>query len=612
MVNRKNNSKQYNTFVFVLVFSIIYIVVSSIISIGYLIEQATLSTLLKTLTYTIWLKIPISALITQIFIDMTNTNNLDISAKEVGNGQHGTGRWSTHEEFNNTFITVPDGKETQAGFYIGRKGNNWLIDTSDNTSAIVSAPGGGKTKTLFIPNIIYNALVNKNTGNGASMIFTDIKGEILRTTRQHLEDCGYKTYFLDFRNPLKSYKFNLMSNVNKSIDKYLNSDNDMDKAKYFAQAERHSKTLASSIVDNIDSGSKSDASEYFNETAKGLIISLILLVALYGDKYESHIISVFHLIIELNGLETNGKGTREELQKNKLDELLKEIGNDKLIAYAGASMKADSKTSMNIFSSALGKLASFIDSELEQMVCFHSEEINDIDFIKEPTAIFLICPDENTTRHFFASLFIRYFLNDLIEQAEDNDGILSRQVQLFWDEFGNMPPIKDVDTIFTAVRSRGIRVLISLQSWKQLEKNYTSTKAKIIMEAIQMTFYTYLGSANTETAKTISEIIGSATIQSGSKSVGKHSSTTKTMTGRKLMTIDEINSMPRGECILLKNGHRPFKLKLTLYNTFFKLPSKIAENDLKVDFKKICKLTEEKLRQVALNKKIELTKGMFD
>lgn len=607
----QENKKQFNIILFVLVFSIIYLILSSAISIGYLIEQFTLATLLKTLTYTIWLKAPISAVITQIIVDFTISGNLDFSAKVVGNGQHGTARWSTPKEFNDTFTTVVDGKETVPGFYIGRKGNNWLIDTSDNTSAIVSAPGGGKTKTLFIPNIIYNALVNKNTGKGASMIFTDVKGELLRTTNQHLKECGYTTYFLDFRNPLNSYKFNLMSNVNKAIDKYLASDNDIDKAKYFAKAERHSKTLASSIVDNIDSGLKSEASEYFNETAKGLIISLILLVSLYGDKYERHIISVFHLIIEMNGLENDGNNTKEELQKNKLDELLKEIGNDKLIAYAGASMKADVKTSMNIFSSALGKLASFIDSELEQMVCFHTEEINDIDFIKKPTAIFLICPDENTTRHFFASLFIRYFLNDLIEQAEENNGILNRPVQLLWDEFGNMPPIKDIDIIFTAIRSRGVRALISLQSFKQLEKNYTPTKAKIIMEAIQMTYYTYLGTANTETAKTIVDIIGSRTIQSGSKNTGKHLTTTKSMTGRQLMTIDEINSMPKGDCILIKNGHRPFKLKLKLYTNFYKLKIKPQE-PLNIEFKKIYKLDEHKLRQTALNKKIELYKGMFD
>ena len=77
--------------------------------------------------------------------------------------------------------------------------------------------------------------------------------------------------------------------------------------------------------------------------------------------------------------------------------------------------------------------------------------------------------------------------NDLIEQADSSPKLtLDRPVLDFWDEFGNMPPIKDFDVLTSAARSRGVRFLLSLQDYGQLEKNYSKTLTKIIRGCIQM------------------------------------------------------------------------------------------------------------------------------
>ncbi|MFA9381966.1 MAG: VirD4-like conjugal transfer protein, CD1115 family, partial [Acetanaerobacterium sp.] len=478
----------------------------------------------------------------------------DIKSKKVGDGQYGTARWATDDEKYKMYRKVPFGKEMTPGFVVETipKQRLWVTDVSDQNLLQVAPPGAGKTKFCIIPTVYYNALVNKHTGRGASLILTDCKGELYATCGEMLRSYGYRIPFLDFRNPLRSYRFNLLYNVNKYIDRYKKAESEEDKLISYGRAERYAKVLSESIIDNIDSAQTSEASQYFKETAKGLLTGIILLVSEYGDAEERHIISVFQLIIELNGLD---EGSSDVMQRSKLEQLLTHVDNPRLINYVGPAMKADARTSMNVFSSALGKLVSFIDAELEQMVCGHSQELGDVDFINHPTAIFLICPDENTTRHFFASLYIRYMMNDLIEQASHTKDLkLARDVLCIWDEFGNMPPVKNMDVLLTAARSRGIRFFISLQSFFQLEKSYSQRSAKILRGACQLKMYTYL--ADEEEAKSLSEALGDRTVQSGSVSRSTRdgmwtdsSSQSIQMIRRRLMTPDEIMSLPQGEFI---------------------------------------------------------------
>lgn len=442
----------------------------------------------KSLVHLWWLKLIISSFFVYLLVWISNST-LDIRSKVVGDGQHGSSHWMFPDEKLKTYKAVDFGQELEPDILVGFENSKWLIDCSDQTCICLAPLGGGKTLRQLVPTVIYNAKVNKNTGgNGASMILTDCKGDLYRKTCGELIKNGVTPLLLDFRSPLNSLQFNLMHNINKNIDDFKAAKSKRDKLIAYAKAEKYSKILSSSVVDNLETDSKSEGSAYFNETAKGLITALILLVSEYGEQNQRHILSVFRLIIELNGL-SEGSDIDEGLQKNKLKNLLSKIDNHRLINYAGSSIEADIRTTMNIYSSAISKLSEFIDAELEQLVCKHSPQINVTDFIGKPTAIFLVCPDENTTRHFFASLFIRYFINDLLELAETKyNGSLPRQTLCLWDEFGNQPPIKDVQLIFTAARSRNIRLVIALQSYEQLTEKYTLT---IKLQSIVTIAYSY-------------------------------------------------------------------------------------------------------------------------
>jgi type IV secretion system protein VirD4 len=544
----------------------------------------------------------------------TNYSLDHVKNRRAGNGQYGKARFMTNAEKRETYLWVPIGKEEIPGFVVSYNKHGWLVDTSDQSILMVSPPGGGKTTCEMIPTLKYNAAVNKNTGGrGASSIVTDAKGTLESTCSGFLEEAGYSTFALNFRFPLYSHQYNLMNNVNIFIDKAKAAADSDSRIIAQAQAEKYAKVLAQSIVNNtaMPVSSSSEGSQYFNETSEGLITAIVLIVSEYGYEGERHIISVFRLIIDLNGL---AEESTETAQKNRLEQLFSLLPpENRAKLFAGPSIKADVRTSMNIFSSALGKLVSFIDSELEQMICEHSVEFNTEEFIRKPTIIFLIVPDEDTTKHFFSSLFIRNIMNELIALAEKElDQVLTRKLLCIWDEFGQIPPIKDFSSLITAARSRGIRFLAALQSLDQLDEKYSPAQAKTIRKAFQMTLFSYQSPNAIDTAREFSEVLGTYTTTSGSVSRGdRNDSSSINLIECKLMKAEDIINMPFGDWIVLKSGCHPLKTHLKPYFKVFKdIKAKVHEQR-PAQVKTIHYLTEEKIRR-HVSAKHTIAPGQFD
>ena len=606
----------------ILTSAVVFLFLTFLFSIQSVVENG-LQGYINSLSVLILPKILIS-LLSGILICLLNTNSLDnIEKAEVGNKQHGGARFMTEKEEKENYTFVPDGKEKKPGLVVGRKSNTWITEQSDKTMLLIAPPGSGKTKSVFLPTFYYNAEVNKRTGRGASILSIDVKSENFVCAGKKLEESGYNVLFLDFRFPLSSFQFNLMNGVNDEIDLHKATSSEEEKLRHYAKAEKYAKQVSASIIKNVMGESKDSASDFFDKTAQGLITGLILMVSQYGAADERHIISVFKLIVELNGLIDNGNIENGQ-QRSKLMDLLQYIDDSRITDYVGASVNADVRTSMNVFSSALAKLLEFIDAELEQMVCGHSSEINAADFIEKPTAIFLICPDEDTSRHFFASLFIRYFTTQLIELAESSPNkVLSRKVLCLWDEFGNFPPIKDIDSVFTAIRARGVRIFYSLQSFSQLKKSYNKTYEEIILDSSQILMFTFVAPTAYTTAKQLSDILGSQTVLSGtvahrSKTFSiwnEDNTATYQMIKRPLMFPEEIMSIPIGTFIIVKTGGKSdqirMKTHLPMYSDYCKVYPEYSQK-IKTELKKNNVLSGEKIRMLGAMQKNKLTLGMFD
>lgn len=506
-----------------------------------------------------------------IYLKARGHSGIDKKARVAGDGQHGTAAWLSDKEVIEAFkIAKVMDEWDHAGFIVGHVKDSYIVDTGEVNCAIFGPPGYGKSRRLIIPTIIKNARI-VDPKNKPSMIISDAKGDLWHKTASELIKQGYRVLKLDFRNPQQSNNYNLLHVVNSYADLEKTAKTYNDKVHYTSLKEKYAKILAESIVKQVKSESSSETSEFFTTTAQGLITALILLVSEYGYANERHILSVFQLITDLNGL---AEGSTETLQKNRLSELFQKLpeSDHRAKLFASAAITADVRTSMNVFSSALQKLMPMIDLELEQIICRHDDEFDVKKFIEKPTAIFLVVPDEDTTKHFLASLFLRSYNTMLIQEAEANGGTLPCLVLNIWDEFGQLTVIKDLTSLFSAARSRAIRFMVALQANAQLDAVYGKELAKILKATIQTVLFTATTALDLATAEMLEKVLGAYTttaqnVSAGSSNSGVYSSSTsynqsESLMKRSLMTADEISRIPQFTYVVKKSGFNPYKSKL--------------------------------------------------
>ena len=343
--------------------------------------------------------------------------------------------------------------------------------------------------------------------------------------------------------------------VNKYMDIYLRDSNLSAKAK----AEKYAKIIAKTI---IFSGEQ-DASSYgqnafFYDSAEGLLTSAILLIAEFCEPRERHIISVFKLIQDLLA-PSKVKG------KNQFKLLLEKLPEShKTRWFAGAALNTAEQSMQSVLSTALSRLNSFLDSELEQILCFDSV-IDAERFCNEKSAIFLCLPEEDVTKHFLISLIIEQLYREILVVADETGGKLNNRVMMFLDEYGTLPKINSAEMMFSASRSRRVTLVPMIQSIAQLQKNYGKEGADIIIDNCQDTVFGGFA-PNSETAKTLSESLGTRTVLSGSITRGKNDpSQSLQMIERPLMTPDELKSLKKGNFIVTKTGASPMRTKLYLF-----------------------------------------------
>ena len=282
---------------------------------------------------------------------------------------------------------------------------------------------------------------------------------------------------------------------------------------------------------------------------------------------ERHIVSVFKIIQELLAPgKTKGKNQFQELM-----ELLPPEHKAKW--FAGTALSTADQAMASVMSTALSRLNAFLDSEMEQILCFGTA-IDAETFCNEKSAVFLVMPEEDPSKFFMISLIIQQLYREILAVADENGGKLKNRAVFYCDEFGTLPKIESAEMMFSASRSRRLSVVPIIQSLGQLQKNYGKEGAEIIIDNTQLTIFGGFA-PNSETAQVMSKSLGSRTALSGSVSRGKNDpSQSLQMIERPLMTPDELKSMPKGEFIVMKTGVHPMKVHLKL---FFKWGIKFGE-----------------------------------
>ena len=312
-----------------------------------------------------------------------------------------------------------------------------------------------------------------------SFLSTDTKGDVMRNYGNIAKGYGYNVSVIDLRNPTRSNGNNLLHLVNKYMDLYSANP---DTLVYKAKAEKYAKIISKTIILSGMDAASFGQNAYFYDAAEGLLTATILLVAEFCKPEERHIVSVFKIIQEL--LAPSGKKG-----KNQFQQLMEMLPNDhKAKWFAGAALNTAEQSMASVMSTALSRLNSFLDSELEQLLCFDTE-IDAEKFCREKSAIFIIMPEENPNTFFMISLIIQQLYREILAVADENGGQLKNRCVFFCDEFGTLPKIESAEMMFSASRSRRLQIVPIIQSFAQLEKNYGKEGGEIIVDNTQITLF---------------------------------------------------------------------------------------------------------------------------
>lgn len=156
----------------------------------------------------------------------------------------------------------------------------------------------------------------------------------------------------------------------------------------------------------------------------------------------------------------------------------------------------------------------------------------------QKTAVFLVVPDEKTTFHFLATLFINQCYEALLDMAEAYHGTLPVRVNFILEEFCNMPKLSDLISMLTAARSRNIRFHLIIQSYGQLVEKYGENISKTILD--NCGDFIYLHSREISFLNYISQLAG------------------RNEYGRPLISTSRLQRLKKNEALIFHDRCYPF------------------------------------------------------
>ena len=463
------------------------------------------------------------------FFDREKGFGFSTEAKKASKGYS---RWTSEDEMKKelTMVKVQAPTADAGGLPLINDGKRMWVDNGEGHNLIIGSTGAGKTQVAIFP------LVHSLAKHDESMIITDPKGEIYENTAEMLKKRGYNVVLLNFRNPQQGSGWNPLHLPYKYY-KEGNSD----------KANELTDDLAMNILydenaQNNDPFWEKTSADYFSGICLGL----------FEDAKEDE--------INLNSVNLFTTVGEEKCGPNSTysNEYFK-TKDPTSPAYISASstISAPSDTKGSILSVFKQKIRLFAAREnLSEMLSHSDFEFEDIG--RKKTAVFIVIQDEKKTYHSLVTIFLKQCYETLVDYAQKCGGKLPYRTNFLLDEFANMPPLKDVDTMVSAARSRRMRFFFVIQNYAQLSEVYGKEKGDTIRG--NCTNIVYLISTELAALKEISEMCGEIKVKTDKKDKdGKAIEET-----RPLITVSDLQKLKVGEIILLRLRMDPFRTKLKL------------------------------------------------
>ena len=437
--------------------------------------------------------------------------------------EHGSAKWGDAKAIDHKYRQHPASENKLLTQNVGI-GLNAKKHRRNLNTLVCGGSGAGKTRFYCKPN-----LMQCNT----SFVVLDPKGEILRDTGGLLEAKGYEVRVLDLISMDKSHCYNPFV--------YLQSDNDIQ------------RLVTNLFKSTTPKGSQSN-DPFWDTAASMLLLALVFYLHYEAPEEEQN----FAMVMEM--LRAGAIEDEEDTQPSVLDILFSELEMDYpdhiALKYYHSYHAGAAKTLKSIQITLAARLEKF---NLESLAAMTSTDELDLPSLGEKkVALFALIPDNDSSFNFLVSILYTQLFQQLFYAADHiHGGSLPVPVHFLMDEFANVSLPDDFDKILSVMRSRGVSVSIILQNLAQLKALFEKQWESIVGNCDE---FLYLGGNEQSTHKYVSELLGKETIDTNTygRSFGRSGSysTNYQISGRELMTPDEVRLLDNQYAILFIRGER--------------------------------------------------------
>ena len=438
--------------------------------------------------------------------------------------EHGSAKWGDARAVNKKYCQTPksENKLMTQNVSIGLNAKKHRRNLNP---LVCGGSGAGKTRFYCKPN-----LMQANT----SFVILDPKGEIVRDVGKLLEAKGYEIKVLDLISMSKSHCYNPFV--------YLQNDNDIQ------------RLVTNLFKSTTPKGSQSN-DPFWDTAASMLLLALVFYLHYEAPTDEQN----FAMVMEM--LRAGSIEDEEDPRPSPLDNLFSELEYENpdhiALKYYRSYHSGSAKTLKSIQITLAARLEKF---NLESLASLTSTDELELSTLGEKkTALFALIPDNDTSFNFLVSILYTQLFQQLFYSADHiHDGSLPIPVHFLMDEFANVSLPDDFDKILSVMRSRSVSVSIILQNLAQLKALFEKQWESIVGNCDE---FLYLGGNEQSTHKYVSELLGKSTIDTNTygKSEGRSGSysTNYQISGRELLTPDEVRMLDNRYAILFIRGERP-------------------------------------------------------
>lgn len=439
--------------------------------------------------------------------------------------EHGSAKWGSARTVNRKYrATAPEANKIFTQNV--RMGLDGRKHRRNLNTVVVGGSGAGETRFYAKPN-----LCQANT----SFTVLDPKGELLRSTGHLLWQKGYEVRVLDLLNMEKSHCYNPFV--------YLRDDNDVQ------------RLVTNLFKSTTPKGSQSN-DPFWDTAASMLLLALIFYLKYEAPPDEQN----FPMVME----KLRAADVREDMDEytSPLDELFERLEmrdpDHIAVKYYKDYHSGSAKTLKSIQITLAARLEKFNLSSLAALTA--TDELNLPSLGEKKVALFALIPDNDTSFNFLVSILYTQLFQQLFYLADYKyGGSLPVPVHFLMDEFSNVSLPEDLSKILAVMRSRNVYVSIILQNVAALKALFEKEWESILGNCDE---FLYLGGNETSTHKLISEsYLGKSTIDTNTygKSSGRNGnySTNYQISGRELLTPDEVRMLDNRYALLFIRGERP-------------------------------------------------------